>query len=105
MALTPTDFTAAHLFRAALPDDAPDRVVDAKVHYQRSIERVDDAIKVSELWAGRFRVEPEPEQPQTLQELVQAARRRLRNDRVTLDTNELQIRRDLLQHIRTGLDT
>ena len=104
MAITPTNLTAAHLFRATLPDDPPDRVIDAKVHYTRAIERVDGAVRLSEHWAGRFRLEPEPEQPQTLQELVQAARRRLRNDRVTIDTTELQIRRDLLQVVRDGLD-
>ena len=105
MALPPTSVTAAHLFRAVLPDDDPAKPLDVKLHYARTIERVDGALKIAELWSGRFRLEPEPEQPQTLQELVQTARRRLRNDRVTVDTAELQLRRTLLTQIKDGLDT
>lgn len=103
MALTPNSLSAAQLFRATLPDDDPDRPVDAVQFYARGIETVDGALKIAELWAGRFRLEPDPPQPQTLQDLVQAARRRLRNDRVTVDTGELQLRRTLLQQVRDGL--
>lgn len=100
MSEVPARLTTRHLNYAVLPDDGVDGPVDADRYYAVGIVRLDTLLELGELWAGRFDRLPEPEVRLTLQELVQAARRRVRAERLRLDTEELQARRFVLERVR-----
>jgi hypothetical protein len=89
----PQSLTAAHIVHALLPD-APDGVpMDPRQHYTLVQDRLTGQLEIAELWKNRIAILPTPPAPQSLQELVQAARRRLRSDRLRDDTEELEARR------------
>lgn len=89
----PQSLTAMHLVHALLPDDQAGQVTKARMNYEQVVARLDGQLRIAELWRTRITVFPPAEEPQTLQELVQAARFRLRNDRLREDTDELQARK------------
>jgi hypothetical protein len=94
----PNTLSAAHLIRAVVPiATAPEPAL------RRSLERVDTAITVSDAIRLRLPWFPPPERQETLPELVQAARRRLREDRVRVDAAELGARRAVLDSVLRGL--
>ena len=64
-----------------------------------SLERVDVAIELSDAIRLRLPFFPPPAQQETLAELVQAARRRLREDRVRVEAEELGARRVVLDGV------
>ena len=95
---TATALSAAHLGAAVVPVDvAPD------VALSRALVRLDEALAVTEAIRVRLPWLPPPAAPQTLAELVQAARRRLREDRVRVQADELTARRTVLTGVRAEL--
>jgi hypothetical protein len=95
----PNSLTAAHITYALLPDDRADEPVDVQQYYTRVITRLDGQLALAELWKARIASPPAPEAPQSLQELVQEARRRLRSDRLRADTEEIEARKWVLQRV------
>lgn len=82
------------------PDDHRPALAAALDH---SLSRIDLRDAVIGAWRDRLRSVPPVRQPRTLQETVQAARARLRDDRIHADTVELVNRRFVLTHVREGL--
>jgi len=99
----PTSLTAAHLIHALVPAAPGEQAGDPRPHLTLGIERIDSLLVLTDAWKGRLPTLPEPPQPQTLQQLVQAARRRVRADRVRVDTEDLEARRFVLERVRDGL--
>jgi hypothetical protein len=90
--------SAAHLIRAVVPTaTAPEPAL------RLSLERVDAAITLSDAVRLRLPFFPPPVRQETLAELVQAARRRLREDRVRVEASELGARRVVLDSVLRGL--
>jgi hypothetical protein len=89
----PQSLTAAHIVYALLPDEPSGAAVEPRQHYTLVQERLNGQLALAELWKNRIATLPTPPAPQSLQELVQAARRRLRSDRLRDDTEELEARR------------
>lgn len=100
----PVALTAEHLVHALVPA-APAGAAGAEpvVHVELAIDRVDLLAGVAGAWRDRLPRLPDPPRRETLDELVQAARRRLRADRARLDLEELDARRFVLQRVRDGL--
>jgi hypothetical protein len=96
---TPVALTAAHLVHALAPATADEAGGDPRPHLRLGIDRVDALVAVTGAWRDRLPTLPEPPQRETLAELVQAARRRLRADRVRVDLDELAARRFVLQRV------
>ncbi|MGS2617470.1 hypothetical protein ACVCAH_23530 [Micromonospora sp. LZ34] len=104
----PTSLTAGHLAHAVVPparDDEADTAHDPVPILVASLDRVDTLLRIADGARVRLTILPEPPQQQSLAELVQAARRRLRGERVRLDTDELAARRFVLDRVREGLVT
>ncbi|SDZ14888.1 hypothetical protein SAMN05444365_10627 [Micromonospora pattaloongensis] len=104
----PTSLTAGHLAYAVVPpapDDAADPARDPVPVLVAGLDRVDSLLRIADGARVRLTVLPEPPQQLSLTELVQAARRRLRGQRVRLDTDELAARRYVLDRVREGLVT
>lgn len=100
----PTSLTAGHLAHAVVPvafDDQSDPVPVLVA----GLDRVDRLLRIADGARVRLAVLPDPPQQQSLAELVQAARRRLRGQRIRLDTDELAARRFVLDRVREGLIT
>ena len=92
------ELSAAHLSAAVVPvGELPDLALT------RAVRRVDEALLVSDALRGRLPWLPPPPAQQTLGELVQVARRRLREDRVRVQSDELGARRSILTDVRAGL--
>lgn len=103
----PAHLSTAHLRAGVLP--AVD-VVDPAAHRESVVAALDKALLRLDLradlldgWRGRLPLLPLPPRTQTLQEVVQAARVRLREDRATADRTELVNRRFVVAHLREGL--
>lgn len=95
---TAAELSAAHLVRAVVPTTvAPDAALRV------SLGRVDAALELSDAVRLRLPFFPAPVQQETLAELVQAARRRLREDRVRVEAEELGARRVVLDGVLRGL--
>jgi hypothetical protein len=99
----PNALTPDHLFHAMVPAAPDDQGGDPLPHLSLGIDRIDALLEINEAWRGRMTILPEPPQAQTLQQLVQAARRRVRADRLRVDTEELDARRFVLQRVREEL--
>jgi hypothetical protein len=95
---TSAELSAAHLIRAVVPT-----AVSPEAALRLSLERVDVAIELSDAVRLRLPLFPPPAQQETLAELVQAARRRLREDRVRVEAEELGARRVVLDGVLRGL--
>jgi hypothetical protein len=99
----PIALTPDHLIHALVPAAPDDQGGDPLPHLSLGIGRIDALLEIADAWKGRLPTLPEPPQPQTLQQLVQAARRRVRADRVRGTTEELDARRFVLQRVREEL--
>jgi hypothetical protein len=95
---TPVAVSAAHLIRAVVPT-----AVAPEPALRRSLGRIDAALVVSEAVQLRLPWFPPPERQETLAELVQAARRRLREDRVRTEASEFGARRVVVDAVLRGL--
>ncbi len=95
----PASLTAAHLVNALVPATPDEATGDPRPHLQASIDRVDAIAGIVGAWRDKLVLLPEPPRRETLHELVQAARRRLRDDRVRIDVEELDARRFVLQRV------
>jgi hypothetical protein len=104
----PEHLSAVHL-RAGVVDLLPDATEDdhqpaVAAALDRAIGRIDLRAAVAAAWLDRLpRLPVPPRPPRTLQESVQVARARLRQDRVDADVVELGNRRFVLDHIRKAL--
>lgn len=100
----PTSLTAAHLVHAVVPAALPgDTEADPVPVLAAGIDRVDALLRITDAWRIRLPQLPDPPQRQTLGEVVQAARRRLRSERLRVDVEELAARRFVLDRVRTDL--
>ncbi|MFV0524146.1 MAG: hypothetical protein ACK5RL_06580 [Acidimicrobiales bacterium] len=105
----PPQLTAAHLRVGVVPllaeatdDDGHRRAVVAAV--DGHLDRLDRHRVLIDAWRNRLgRIPRPPAGPQTLQELVSAARARLGDDRVEVETIEVVNRRFVLDHVRSAL--
>lgn len=105
----PQQLTATHLRAGVIPllpaatdEDEHHRAVAATI--DGHLARLDRHEVLIDAWRGRLgRVPRPPERRQTLQEVVDAARARLRDDRVEIETTELVNRRFVLDHVRIVL--
>jgi hypothetical protein len=91
----PAALTAQHLLHAVVPVTG----ADPRVPLQANLARIDTLLVLTDAWKSRLPFLPPPPQQQSLQELVQAARRRLRDDHVRTDTEELGARRFVVQRV------
>lgn len=101
--MPPQALTAAHLVHALAPATPEPDAGDPRAHLQLGIARVDALVEIADAWRLRFPLLPEPPARETLAELVQAARRRLRDDRVRADLDELDARRFVLTSVHAEL--
>jgi hypothetical protein len=102
---SPPSLTAGHLIHAVVPA-APDASTgDPLPTLVAGIDRIDALLRIADGQRIRIAILPDPPQRQSLAELVQAARHRLRNERVRLDTDELGARRFVLDRVREGIVT
>jgi hypothetical protein len=101
----PVALTPAHLVHAVVPPAPDDAGGDPRPHLTAGIDRVDLLLGIADVLTARFPTLPEPPRQQTLQELVQVARRRLRADRVRRSVEELSARRFVLDRVRAQLGT
>jgi hypothetical protein len=94
-----TVLSAAHLARAVLPVGAgpPEDAL------RLELARVTAAVELGDAVRARLTRFPPPPRSETLPELVQAARRRLREDRVRVDAEELGSRRLVLDRVLAEL--
>lgn len=100
----PENLQLKHLLFAAAPEQkAGQTAVSLQSHYTKRIEAIDQRLVLTEHWRDRIVIRPIPPQPKTLAELVETARRRLREDRLRDDRDELQARRFVLQKVATEL--
>jgi hypothetical protein len=100
---SPVNLTAGHLFHAVVPA-APDVTAgDPLPTLAAGIDRIDALLRIADAQGIRIVALPDPPQQQTLAELVQAARRRLRGERVRLASEELGARRFVLDRVREGI--
>ncbi|GAA3389427.1 hypothetical protein [Cryptosporangium minutisporangium] len=99
----PTSLTAAHLGRAVVPAAPDESGADPIPPLTAGVDRIDALLRITEAWRGRLPTLPEPDRPQSLAEGVQAARRRLRDERIRLDVDELSARRFVLDQVLAGL--
>lgn len=95
---TTTAVSTAQLIRAVVPTGTAPVPALAL-----SLQRVDTAIALSEAIRVRLPWFPPPEHQETLADLVQAARRRLREERVRVQAAELGARRVVLDGVLRGL--
>jgi hypothetical protein len=100
----PTNLKPSHLLIAIAPEQLEGQPsIDLSSHFEKGMEHIDHRLQLSERWRERIRIRPVPPQPKTLAELVEAARRRLREDRLRDDRDELTARRYVLDRVITAL--
>lgn len=89
----PASLELGHLTFATAP--VADGKVAVESHFSGVFDRLDLSLELSEAWRGRIPLVPlpAPEERPSLQELVVAARSRLRADQQRQDGEELQARR------------
>jgi hypothetical protein len=107
----PRGLTAVHLLQAVLPaepdasDDSPSAALPQRRGLlEHSLARVDEKLVLNAAWLDRIRLLPPPAAPATLQELVAAARDRLRQDWLRVDVEELDRRRFVLRQVLRELE-
>jgi hypothetical protein len=94
----------SHLAIAVPPEQGEEQTaLDLRPHYELRVATIDRRLELSEHWRDRIRLRPVPPRPASLAELVEAARRRLREDRLRDDRNELTARRFVLDRVIGGL--
>lgn len=82
------------------PDDLAEARVARIAHFDAETVRLRDTTALFDAWRGRLDVFVPPRQPQTLQQLVEAARHQLRRDRLTADRLVLDRRILLIDTVR-----
>lgn len=97
-----------HLFAErlvhVLPPAAPSAAQsNALAHYDVLAERLRGRLDLVDAWRLRLPLLPEPPRRESLADLVQEARRRLREDRSQADLAELRERLTLVDQLRAGL--
>jgi len=85
------------------PDDLDIAVARRVAFYDAELQRLADITSIQDALRDRLTRVPEPPRRETLQELVEAARRRLREERGTRDRFRLDRNRQLLTDIRTEI--
>jgi hypothetical protein len=85
------------------PDDLAPAVGRRIAHFGAGIAELGLAAEVLDAWRGRLDLVRPPPQPQSLQELVGAARHALRRQRLTLDRAALDRRVAILTELRAEL--
>jgi len=98
----PQDLTpfGARLVRVLPPATATGGPVEVAGHLDVVGERLRTRLELVDAWRLRFPLLPPPPQRQSLAELVQEARRRLREDRAEADAVELRERIAVVDRIR-----
>lgn len=106
----PEHLSAVHLQAGVLPTFAADGGADPDVHrdavaavLDTALLRLDLRTDLLDAWRDRLPLLPRPPRARTLQETVQAARARLRAERVAADRTEVVNRRFVVAHLREGL--
>jgi hypothetical protein len=100
----PTSLSAAHLVHAVVPAALPgDTEADPVPVLTAGVDRVDALLRITDAWRVRLPQLPDPPERVTLGDVVQAARRRLRGERLRVDEAELSARRFVLDRVRTDL--
>lgn len=99
----PVALTSAHLLDALVPAGADPTAANPEPYLTSVIGRIDHHLAVTEIWAERAEVLPQPPRRETLAELVQTARRELRGERARVAVEDLQARRFVLQQVRAVL--
>lgn len=106
----PEHLSAVHLQAGVLPtfglaDDADPDVHRAAVTaaLDTALLRLDLRTDLLDGWRDRLPLLPRPPRTRTLQETVQAARVRLRTERLAADRTEVVNRRFVVAHFREGL--
>lgn len=102
--IPPSQLKPTHLLQALLPE-SPDvngmtTPIDATTHYTLAITQLDQRLRVIEGWRGRLQRIPSPPQPASLAELIQTARKRLAEDKLSADGDELVARRFVLTELK-----
>jgi hypothetical protein len=90
----------AHLLPPATPDGTAQAT---REHFDALHARISGRIALIDALRGRFPRLPEPPAQQSLQDLVQAGRRALREQRAVADTTQLQASAALVKEFREGL--
>jgi hypothetical protein len=90
----------ARILPPAEPAGPAGRVLD---HFDLLHDRLQQQLAIAEAVRQRFPHLPEPAARQSLQELVQAGRRTLRNGRADVDESELHAQLVLVDRFRGGL--
>lgn len=100
----PENLKFTHLRVAVPPEQIQGQTaVDMRAHYTRSIEAIDHGLVLNDHWRERIIIRPIPPRPKSLAELVDAARRRLREDRLRDDRDELLARKFVLERVTAVL--
>ena len=103
----PAHLTAAHLRAGTLPlsvstDPQVDRAAVVAT-LDAALLRLDLRADLLDAWHLRLPLLPRPPRTRTLQETVQAARAKLREERLAADRVEVDNRRFVVAHLREGL--
>jgi hypothetical protein len=93
----------ARLVRVLPPAAAVESPAGVVGHLDVVGERIRARVDLLDAWRLRFPLLPPPPRRESLQELVQEARRRLREDRATADAAELAERLTLVGGLREAL--
>lgn len=101
--MSTNDPLAARLVHLLPPATQVGTTAATRAHYDLLRDRLVGRIELIDAIRTRFPLLPEPPARATLQELVQAGRRALREDRATADTAELQATLALVDRFRNGL--
>lgn len=101
----PQEITAfgARLVRVLPPATATGTPAEVVGHLDLVGHRLRSRLDLVDAWRLRFPLLPPPPQRQSLPELVQEARRRLREDRAEADAVELRERLVLVDRLRAGI--
>jgi len=99
----PANLKTSHLLFALAPEQSADDPVELQLHYDRMLAGIAGKLDLADLLNDRIREMPERPEPATLGELIQAARKRLRQDRLQADVDELRARRFVLTKVRGAL--
>jgi hypothetical protein len=94
---------ADRLAQLAPPANAEGSPALLRAHYDLLARRLGGQLDLIDAWRQRLPRLPEPPARQSLQELVQAARRAVREERSRADLTELQLRLGLVDRIRNLL--
>jgi hypothetical protein len=99
----PENLKASHLVYGLAPEQTKEDVVELERHYDSVLARIDGKLAIVDLIKGRIKDIPEITAQETLGDLVKAARKRLRQNRLQVDLDELRARRYVAAKVREAL--